>query len=82
MEQVYLTIVLAPLAGAMLAGLFGRHIGRVGAHTVTTLSVAVSFVLSAWVLKGLVLDGHGTYNGIVYTWMVSEGIDMQVGFPD
>ncbi|MBT8061402.1 MAG: NADH-quinone oxidoreductase subunit L, partial [Gammaproteobacteria bacterium] len=80
MEQVYLTIVLAPLAGAVLAGLFGRHIGRAGAHTVTTLSVAVSFVLSAWVLKGLVLDGHGVYNGVVYTWMVSEGINMQVGF--
>ncbi len=80
MEQVYLTIVLAPLAGAVLAGLFGRQLGRAGAHWVTILSVAVSFVLSAWVLKAMLLDGLASYNGSVYTWMVSEGVRMEVGF--
>ncbi len=80
MEQVYLTIVLAPLAGAVLAGLFGRQIGRRGAHWVTILSVAVSFALSAWVLKSMLFDGLESYNGSVYTWMVSEGVRMEVGF--
>ena len=46
MEQLLLTIVLAPLAAAILAGLFGRWIGRAGAHTVTILGVATAFGLS------------------------------------
>ena len=41
MEKLYLAIPLAPLLGAIIAGLFGRQIGRAGAHTVTILGVAV-----------------------------------------
>ena len=80
MENIYLTIVLAPLAGAILAGLFGKQLGRVGAHTVTILGVGVSFLLSLVVFKYIVIDGNEAFNGPVYTWMVSEGINMQVGF--
>jgi len=78
-EQTLLTIVLAPLAAAILAGLFGGKIGRVGAHTVTILGVALSFVLSAKVLWGLV-NGAPVFDGPVYTWLVSDGIRMEVGF--
>ena len=45
MEQTLLTIVLAPLLAAILAGLFGRQIGRAGAHTVTIIGVAIAFAL-------------------------------------
>jgi len=79
-ENIYLTIVLAPLAGALLAGLFGKVIGRSGAHWVTILGVATSFVLSVVVFKYMVIDGNEPFNGPVYTWMVSDGIHMQVGF--
>jgi len=79
-ENVYLTIVLAPLIGAILAGLFGKVIGRTGAHWVTILGVATSFVLSVVVFKYMVIDGNEPFNGTVYTWMVSEGINMEVGF--
>jgi NADH-quinone oxidoreductase subunit L len=78
MEQVYLAIVLAPLIGAIVAGLGGRVIGRAGAHWVTILGVAVSFALSLLVLKQS-LEGV-TFNGSVYTWMVSEGVRFEVGF--
>jgi NADH-quinone oxidoreductase subunit L len=78
-EQVLLTIVLAPLAAAILAGLFGRRIGRVGAHTVTILGVATSFVLSSLVLFDLATGGTG-FDGPVYTWLVSDGIRMEIGF--
>ena len=47
---LYLLIALAPLAGCLLAGLFGNQIGRKGAHTATILGVGVSAVLSAQVL--------------------------------
>jgi len=78
MEQVYLAIVLAPLIGAIVAGLGSRVIGRAGAHWVTILGVAVSFALSLLVLKQS-LEGV-TFNGSVYTWMVSEGVRFEVGF--
>jgi NADH-quinone oxidoreductase subunit L len=80
MEQIYLAIPLAPLLGAIIAGLFGRVIGRVGAHTVAILGVGVSCVLSLYVLKQFVWGGAETYNATVYTWMVSEGIHFEVGF--
>jgi NADH-quinone oxidoreductase subunit L len=78
-EKVLLTIVLAPLVAAILAGLGGRWIGRAGAHTVTILGVAVSFVLSAMVFFDL-LNGAPAFDGPVYTWLVSDGIRMEVGF--
>src|SRR5687768_17265918 len=78
-ESILLTIVLAPLLAAILAGLGGRVIGRAGAHSVTILGVAVSFALSAYVLKQL-LDGAPSFDGSVYTWLVSDGIRMEVGF--
>jgi NADH-quinone oxidoreductase subunit L len=49
-KSVLLWIVLAPLLGAIVAGLFGRRIGRAGAHSVTILGVAISCALSMYVL--------------------------------
>ncbi len=80
MQNLYLAIPLASLFGAVIAGLFGRQIGRAGAHWVTILGVAVSFLLSLLVLKDLLLDGGEIYNGSVYTWMISDGIRFEVGF--
>ena len=80
LENTLLAIPLAPLLGAIIAGLFGRQIGRAGAHTVTILGVAVSFVLSAVVFKQFAIDGATPFNGSVYTWMVSDGVRFEVGF--
>jgi len=80
MENLYLAIPLAPLLGAIIAGLFGRQIGRAGAHSVTILGVATSFVLSLVVLKQFAIDGAAAYNASVYTWMVSDGVRFEVGF--
>ena len=80
MQSIYLTIALAPLAGALAAGLFGHVIGRVGAHTVTIAGVAVSCGLSLYVLYQLVLGGMAPYDGPVYTWLVSDGVRIEVGF--
>ena len=77
MQNVYLSIVLAPLFGAIVAGLFGKKIGRSGAHWVTIIGVAISFLLSLVVLRHHVLDGAEPYNGSVYTWMVLEGIGVE-----
>jgi NADH-quinone oxidoreductase subunit L len=80
MEQIYLAIPLAPLLGAIVAGLFGRVIGRTGAHIVAILGVGIACVLSFIVLKHFAIDGAAAYNATVYTWMVSDGIHFEVGF--
>jgi NADH-quinone oxidoreductase subunit L len=78
--RILLAIVLLPLGAAIVAGLFGRRIGRIGAHTVTIGAVGASMVLSGIVLKQMLFDGVGTYNEAVYTWLISDGIHMEVGF--
>lgn len=80
MEKIYLTLVLAPLLGAVIAGFFGKKIGRAGAHWVTTLGVAISFALSVFVFNNVVVDGAAIFNDTVYTWAVSDGIQFEVGF--
>ncbi|MGC9385555.1 MAG: NADH-quinone oxidoreductase subunit L [Hydrogenovibrio sp.] len=73
-------ILLSPLFGAIAAGLFGRRIGRRGAHTVTIFGVAVSTILSAYVFWLFVFNGHATYNDSLYTWLVSDGIRFEIGY--
>jgi NADH-quinone oxidoreductase subunit L len=79
-ESIYLTIVLAPLIAAVVAGLFGQRIGRAAAHWVTILGVGISCGLSLWVVKGFVWDGLATYNETVYRWASIGTIHMEVGF--
>jgi len=80
MPSVYLWIVLAPLFGAIMAGFFGKFIGRAGAHWVTIIGVGVSCVLSMVVFNHHVLEGASAYNASVYTWLVTEGIKFEIGF--
>ncbi|RTK98451.1 MAG: NADH-quinone oxidoreductase subunit L, partial [Neisseriaceae bacterium] len=79
MKSLYLMIPLAPLFGAILAGLFGKLIGRTGAHIVTILGVAAAFAGSAYTLNYL-LHGGEVFNGAVYTWLTLNGVEMNVGF--
>ena len=78
MQTLYLVVPLAPLIGAIVAGLFGRLVGRTGAHVVTIAGVAISFIASVLVFQD-VLAGH-TFNGTVYTWMVLGELRFEVGF--
>ncbi len=74
-----LAVPLAPLVGAVVAGLFGKAVGRRGAHSVTILGVLIAFVLSAITLKAVVLDG-ARFNATIYEWLVIGGLKMEVGF--
>jgi len=77
---ILLIIALAPLFGAIVAGLFGKQIGRAGAHWVTILGVAVSCVLSFYVLYQMVWEGAETFNQDVYTWFQVGSLQTHVGF--
>ncbi len=79
-----LAVPLAPLAGALLAGIFGTAfggnvIGRRVSHTLTILGVFVAFALSALTLNSVAMDG-ARFNETLYTWMVVGGLKMEVGF--
>src|SRR4029453_15144058 len=79
-----LAVPLAPLAGAVLAGIFGTTlggnvIGRRASHTLTILGVFVAFVISAMTLKSVAVDG-ARFNQTIYEWMVIGGLKMEIGF--
>jgi len=73
-----LAVPLAPLAGAIAAGLFGKVIGRKGAHALTILGVLVSFIISVMTLDA-VMDG-ARFNQTVYEWMTLGALKMEIGF--
>ena len=79
-----LVVPLAPLAGALLAGIFGttfggNWFGRRLSHTLCILGVFVAFVISALTLKSVALDG-ARFNQTIYEWMVVGGLKMEIGF--
>jgi len=78
MKTLYLIAPLAPLVGSLVAGLFGRAIGRAGAHWVTILGVLISLVCSVLVLLD-VLKGN-TFDGNLYTWITSGDVSFHIGF--
>jgi len=78
--SLLLAIPLLPLVAAIIAGLFGRSIGRAAAAGVTIAGVAISCLLSILVFKQLIFDHAPVFNEAVYTWLVSDGIRMQIGF--
>src|SRR4051812_26950386 len=79
-----LVVPLAPLAGAVLTGIFGttfggNRIGRRLSHTLCILGVFVAMVLSAMTLKSVAVDG-ARFNQTLYEWMVIGNLKMEVGF--
>src|SRR6476661_7613244 len=79
-KSMLVAVVLAPLIGAILAGLFGRRIGRAGSHTVTIAGVAISCALSMYVLWQLVSQGAAPFNQNLYTWFEIGGYNAHFGF--
>ncbi|MGA2024787.1 MAG: NADH-quinone oxidoreductase subunit L, partial [Steroidobacteraceae bacterium] len=75
-----LAIALLPLIASLLAGLAGKWIGRAGAAIATIAAVTASCLLSLFVLKQLVLDQVPNFDATVYSWLVTDGVHMQVGF--
>lgn len=78
-QNLLLTVPLAPLAGAIVAGFFGKTVGRRGSHTVTILGVLVAFIISAMTLYSVAVDG-ARFNATVYEWMTLGSLKMEVGF--
>ena len=78
MKTLYLLVPLAPLAGAILAGMFGKALGRAWSHRVTIFGVLISFLLSVFILRD-VLNGN-SWSGSVYTWATIGDTRLEIGF--
>ncbi len=78
-QNLLLTVPLAPLVGAVIAGFFGKTVGRRGAHAITILGVLISFIVSVMVLKSVAVDG-ARFSATIYEWMVLGSLKMEVGF--
>jgi NADH-quinone oxidoreductase subunit L len=65
-------IVLAPLAGALILGLFGKRAGERVVGAIACSSVAVSAILSLWVFFGQLLtkpEGQRVISQYLFTWI-------------
>ena len=78
-----LAVPLAPLVGALIAGVLGTQfggnkIGRRASHTVTIVGVFIAMIISIKTLLA-VLDG-ARFNETIYEWMVVGSLKMEIGF--
>jgi NADH-quinone oxidoreductase subunit L len=78
MHYLYLLVPLAPLAGAIVVGLWGPKLGRAASHWICILGVAASTIGSAFILRD-VLAGN-TFDGDLYVWMTSGSLKFAIGF--
>lgn len=78
MQKLYLLVPLAPLVGSLVAGLLGRFIGPIWSHRATIALVFISFVTSIVIFLD-VLEGN-SYNGSVYTWLITGDTRFEIGF--
>ena len=78
-QNLFLIIVLAPLLGSIISGLFGKKVGRMWSHRATIVGVSVAFIISIWVFKLVVFDDQ-TYNDQVYQWMQAGSVSFEIGF--
>lgn len=80
LQSVYLAIVGAPLLGGVVAGVFGKTIGRSGAHWAAITGVAAACVLSLLVFHQVITGSTPTYDGAVYQWALIDDVDFEIGF--
>lgn len=80
MQNLILLIVLLPLFAGLIAGMFGKHIGRDGAHWITCTGVAISFALSLVICKWIFWDNAPNFNDNIYTWSISGRFQFNIGF--
>jgi len=78
--NISIIIVLLPLLGSVISGLFREQVGRAGAQYVTIIPVLISCLLSFYLLFLSLDDGFGIINRNLYTWAEIGQIKFYAGF--
>jgi NADH-quinone oxidoreductase subunit L len=73
-----LMTALLPLVGALLAGLLGKKLGTVTTHRIVIALVGISFLLSCYLFKVIVLDGEPAAEASLYTWATAGTLKLDV----
>ncbi|HML29674.1 MAG TPA: NADH-quinone oxidoreductase subunit L [Hyphomicrobium sp.] len=73
--MIYAAIVFLPLAGALIAGFFGRVIGARPSEIITTSFLMLAAVLS-WIVFFQVALGHETHEVTLFRWITSGELDI------
>ena len=68
---MYLTILILPLIGSIISGLFGKKIGVTGSHFVTITCLLLSSFLSSIAFYEVILSESPVYIHIT-SWVDSE----------
>jgi len=76
-QNLSIVMLLSPLIGSIVSGVFGQQIGRRGAHWVTIIGIVISFVISLYFFKLIVFDGAPIFNGNLYTWGESGSFHLE-----
>nr|VFJ63654.1 MAG: NADH dehydrogenase subunit L [Candidatus Kentron sp. FW] len=80
MQDLAIGIAFTPLIAAIIAGLFGRIVGRAGAHWVTIIGVAISTFFSVLVFHQVIILDAPIYDMALYTWAIVDGVRFEIGF--
>lgn len=80
MHGLVYSLILFPLLGSIVAGVLGKQVGRSGAHWVTIIGVAVSFVLACYLFNVIVVNNGAALNFNAYTWVLSGSFTFNFGF--
>lgn len=78
-QQLCLIIVLSPLIGSLIAGIFRKPLGRAGAHSVTIGLISVSLILSLYVAYAILSGRAMPINTNLYIW-ASGGLSFPYAF--
>ena len=77
---IALIIALLPLAGSIIAGLFGKQLGRTATHRVVVTLIGLAFFLSCYLFKVMVLNGQPAVEGNFYTWATAGMLRFDIAF--
>ncbi|MEE9452592.1 MAG: proton-conducting transporter membrane subunit, partial [Gammaproteobacteria bacterium] len=86
MDNLYtiiLVLVLSPLLGSLIAGFFGRQLGRQTTHRIIIILMGVSLLLSLFVAKLYLIDGIALLNINAFTWATGGSLfpfSFNIGF--
>ncbi|MDA8561899.1 NADH-quinone oxidoreductase subunit L, partial [Gammaproteobacteria bacterium] len=72
-------VMLLPLFGAVIAGLFGKFIGVKSSHRITIFFISLSFILSCYLFYKTVIFGISVSEGFLYHWVTSGTFSFDIG---
>jgi NADH-quinone oxidoreductase subunit L len=75
-----LITALLPLAGALIAGFFGKKLGNTWTHRILISLVGIAFLLSVFLFNEMVRKNHQPIDGVFYTWATAGVAHFDVAF--